>query len=84
MKSLDSSNSQYPKLSSFRDFDVSHFAIPGLLMMKSLDSSNSRYPKLRNGVISWSAKLFVYVPILGFRDSGFRNSGTPVLKSLDS
>jgi hypothetical protein len=47
MKSLDSSNSQYPKLSScFQDFNVSHFAIPELLMMKSLDSSNSRYPKL--------------------------------------
>jgi hypothetical protein len=47
MKSLDSSNSQYLKLSSyFRDFGVSHFMILGLLMMKSLDSSNSRYPKL--------------------------------------
>jgi hypothetical protein len=72
MKSLDSSNSRYPKLSSFfRDFGVSHFAIPGLLMMRSLDSSNSRYPKLRNGVISRSAKLFVYVPISGFRRFAF-------------
>jgi hypothetical protein len=82
---LDIPNSRYPKSSSFFwDFGVSHFTIPGLLMMKSLDSSNSRYPKLRNGVISRSAKLFVYVPLSGFRDSRFRNSGTPVLKSLNS
>jgi hypothetical protein len=44
-------------------------------MMKSLDSSNSLYLKLRNGVISRSVKLFVYVPI-----SGFRHFDTPVVK----
>jgi hypothetical protein len=82
---LDIPNSWYPKSSSFfQDFGVSHFAIPRLLMMKSLDSSNSRYPKLQNGVISRSARLFIYVPLSGFQDSGFRNSGTPVLKGLNS
>jgi hypothetical protein len=55
-------------------------------MMRSLDSSNSRYPKLRNGVISRSAKLFVYVPISGFRVShfAFQNFGTPVVKCFNT
>jgi hypothetical protein len=53
-------------------------------MMKSLDSSKSWYPKLRNGVISRSVKLFVYVPILGVWDSRFQNSGTSMLKGLNS
>jgi hypothetical protein len=52
--------------------------------MKSLDSSNSRYPKLRNGVISRSAKLFVYVPISGFRRFAFQHFGTPVVKCFDT
>jgi hypothetical protein len=56
-------------------------------MMKSLDSSNSQYSKLRNGVISRSAKLFVYVPISGFRHftfHSFLHFDTPVMKCFDT
>jgi hypothetical protein len=45
---------------------------------------NSWYPELRNGFISQSAKLFVGVPISGFRHFAFHDFRTPVLKSLDS
>jgi hypothetical protein len=75
MKSLDSSNSRYPKLRNgvislvyetlclCAYFRISAFHISRFAFRHSCGEVfrhfNSRYPGLRNGVISWSAKLLL-------------------------
>ena len=83
MKCFDTSSSRYPKLSScFRDFGISHFAIPGLLMMSCLDSSNSWYLKLSSCFQDFSVSHFAILGLLMMKSLDSSNSRYPKLSSF--